>query len=89
MQSALRGHWRETKDDSHENVNGANAVAFTAGFVGVLGACGQYANHAGKLATHTMRRSYRSWLDAVGTPITVQHKPMIIPVFMLAFNDFL
>jgi len=28
----------------------------------------------GKLATHTMRHSYRSWLDAVGTPIAVQQK---------------
>ena len=25
----------------------------------------------GKLATHTMRHSYRSWLDAVGTPIAL------------------
>ena len=30
----------------------------------------------GKLATHTMRHSYRSWLDAVGTPIAVQQKLM-------------
>ena len=26
----------------------------------------------GKLATHTMRHTYRSWLDAVGTAIAVQ-----------------
>lgn len=30
----------------------------------------------GKLATHTMRHSYRSWLDAVGTPIAVQQRLM-------------
>jgi len=30
----------------------------------------------GKLGTHTMRHSYRSWLDAVGTPIAVQQKLM-------------
>jgi len=30
----------------------------------------------GKLATHTMRHSYRSWLDAVGTPVAVQQKLM-------------
>ena len=30
----------------------------------------------GKLATHTMRHSYRAWLDAVGTPIAVQQKLM-------------
>jgi integrase len=30
----------------------------------------------GKLGTHTMRHSYRSWLDAVGTTIAVQQKLM-------------
>lgn len=30
----------------------------------------------GKLATHTMRHTYRSWLDAVGTPVAVQQKLM-------------
>ncbi len=30
----------------------------------------------GRLSTHTMRHSYRSWLDAVGTPIAVQQKLM-------------
>ena len=30
----------------------------------------------GQLATHTLRHSYRSWLDAVGTPIAVQQKLM-------------
>ncbi len=28
----------------------------------------------GPLATHALRHSYRSWLDAVGTPIAVQQK---------------
>lgn len=30
----------------------------------------------GRLGTHTMRHTYRSWLDAVGAPITVQQKLM-------------
>ncbi len=30
----------------------------------------------GKLSTHSLRHSYRSWLDAVGTPIAVQQKLM-------------
>jgi|SRR5215813_3115513 len=30
----------------------------------------------GRLSTHTMRHTYRSWLDAVGAPITVQQKLM-------------
>ncbi|MGB6027663.1 MAG: tyrosine-type recombinase/integrase, partial [Candidatus Sulfotelmatobacter sp.] len=30
----------------------------------------------GALGTHTMRHSYRSWLDAVGTPMAVQQKLM-------------
>jgi len=30
----------------------------------------------GKLGTHTMRHTYRSWLDAVGTSIAVQQKLM-------------
>lgn len=30
----------------------------------------------GTPGTHTMRHSYRSWLDAVGTPIAVQQKLM-------------
>ena len=30
----------------------------------------------GRIGTHTMRHTYRSWLDAVGTPIAVQQKLM-------------
>ena len=30
----------------------------------------------GKPGTHTMRHSYRAWLDAVGPPIAVQQKLM-------------
>src|SRR6185503_20410189 len=30
----------------------------------------------GKLGTHSLRHSYRSWLDAVGTQIAVQQKLM-------------
>jgi len=28
------------------------------------------------MGTHTLRHTYRSWLDAVGTPIAVQQKLM-------------
>jgi len=30
----------------------------------------------GRLGTHSLRHNYRSWLDAVGTPIAVQQKLM-------------
>lgn len=30
----------------------------------------------GKIPTHTLRHSYRSWLDGVGTPVAVQQKLM-------------
>jgi integrase len=30
----------------------------------------------GRLGTHAFRHTYRSWLDAVGTPIAVQQKMM-------------
>lgn len=30
----------------------------------------------GQIGTHTMRHTYRSWLDAVGTPIAVQQRMM-------------
>jgi len=30
----------------------------------------------GRLGTHSMRHTYRSWLDSVGTPIAVQQKLM-------------
>jgi integrase len=30
----------------------------------------------GHLSTHAFRHSYRSWLDAVGTPVSVQQKLM-------------
>ena len=30
----------------------------------------------GKLGTHSLGHSYRSWLDAVGTPVAVQQKLM-------------
>jgi len=34
------------------------------------------ASGIGKIGTHSMRHTYRSWLDAVGTPIAVQQKLM-------------
>ena len=30
----------------------------------------------GKIGTHTMRHTYRSWLDSVGTPVGVQQQLM-------------
>ena len=30
----------------------------------------------GHIGTHSMRHTYRSWLDAVGTPLAVQQKLM-------------
>ncbi len=30
----------------------------------------------GKVSTHAMRHSYRSWMDAVGTSLAVQQKLM-------------
>jgi integrase len=30
----------------------------------------------GHLGTHSLRHTFRSWLDAVGTPVTVQQKLM-------------
>jgi len=30
----------------------------------------------GALGTHSLRHTYRSWLDAVGTPVAVQQKLM-------------
>jgi integrase len=30
----------------------------------------------GRVSTHSMRHTYRSWLDAVGTPVAVQQKLM-------------
>ncbi len=30
----------------------------------------------GKLGTHTMRHTFRSWLDSVGTPVGVQQRLM-------------
>ena len=44
----------------------------------VLRVFGKAASDAGiaHVSTHTMRHTYRSWLDAVGTPIAVQQKLM-------------
>lgn len=47
-------------------------------YTGVLHAFQKAAEHAGigTLGTHSMRHSYRSWLDAVGTTVAVQQKLM-------------
>jgi integrase len=34
------------------------------------------ASGVGRVSTHAMRHTYRSWLDAVGTPVAVQQKLM-------------
>jgi integrase len=48
---------------SHDSVNDAYAKAARAAGIG-------------HISSHTMRHTYRSWLDAVGTPIAVQQKLM-------------
>jgi integrase len=35
----------------------------------------------GKLGTHSMRHTYRSWLDAVGTPVAVNRSSCVMPTF--------
>jgi len=47
-------------------------------YTGVWRELGRAANAAGigHLGTHAFRHTYRSWLDAVGTSITVQQKMM-------------
>jgi integrase len=42
----------------------------------------------GKLGTHSLRHSYRSWLDAVGTPIAVQQKLMRHADIRTTFNIY-
>jgi len=42
----------------------------------------------GKLGTHTMRHSYRSWLDAVGTVVAVQQKLMRHADIRTTFNNY-
>jgi integrase len=42
----------------------------------------------GRLGTHTFRHTYRSWLDAVGTPIAVQQKLMRHSDIRTTFNIY-
>ena len=42
----------------------------------------------GKLGTHAFRHTHRSWLDAVGTPITVQQKMMRHADIRTTFNIY-
>jgi integrase len=42
----------------------------------------------GHLGTHTFRHTYRSWLDAVGTPIAVQQKMMRHADIRTTFNIY-
>ncbi len=42
----------------------------------------------GKLGTHSLRHSYRSWLDAVGTPVAVQQKLMRHADIRTTFNIY-
>ena len=42
----------------------------------------------GHLSTHAFRHTYRSWLDAVGTPVAVQQKMMRHTDIRLTFNTY-
>jgi integrase len=42
----------------------------------------------GHLSTHAFRHTYRSWLDAVGTPIAVQQKMMRHADIRTTFNVY-
>ncbi len=42
----------------------------------------------GKVGTHSLRHSYRSWLDAVGTPVAVQQKLMRHADIRTTFNIY-
>jgi integrase len=42
----------------------------------------------GHLATHAFRHTYRSWLDAVGTPVAVQQKMMRHADIRTTFNIY-
>jgi integrase len=42
----------------------------------------------GHLGTHAFRHSYRSWLDAVGTPVAVQQKMMRHADIRTTFNIY-
>jgi integrase len=42
----------------------------------------------GHLGTHAFRHTYRSWLDAVGTPVAVQQKMMRHSDIRTTFNIY-
>jgi integrase len=42
----------------------------------------------GHLGTHAFRHTYRSWLDAVGTPVAVQQKMMRHADIRTTFNIY-
>lgn len=42
----------------------------------------------GHIATHAFRHTYRSWLDAVGTPVAVQQKMMRHADIRTTFNIY-
>jgi integrase len=53
--------------------------------------CGNPADRVagiGHLGTHAFRHSYRSWLDAVGTPVAVQQKMMRHADIRTTFNIY-
>lgn len=59
-------------------------------YTGVCNALQQAAKAAslGHLGTHAFRHTYRSWLDAVGTPIAVQQKMMRHADIRTTFNIY-
>lgn len=52
-----------------------------------LGRASKLAN-IGHIGTHAFRHTYRSWLDAVGTPVTVQQKMMRHADIRTTFNVY-
>jgi integrase len=74
--------WRqETQFSAPEDWSFASPVKLGRqpfSYTGVLHVFQKAAEKAGigVIGTHTMRHTYRSWLDAVGTPVAVQQKLM-------------
>jgi integrase len=47
-----------------------------------------FAPSSANLGTHSLRHTYRSWLDAVGTPVAVQQKLMRHADIRTTFNIY-
>lgn len=82
LMAAVLGRWKQTTQFSAE-VDWIFASPVRAGRLpwssdAVTDAYRKAAGKAGldNVTTHAMRHTYRSWLDALGTPIAVQQKLM-------------